>query len=631
MSLRFSCSVSLLTLSFLLSPMSDSQVYARWLEHDEANIECLNKRTHYKVHQDGSYTIESETELKILTEAGRRALTTQTYTYNAARSTFEVLEAKTTNNGTASVISKERIEDKPLASGPSGLKKDHQILLPFERVTVGSSIYVKTKEHIFKPSFENYFAASLAFRDGYLWTHNNTTIESELPLFLKVNDPRNNLEVSENHDESKHTFQITLKKPTFEELTGESTDSHGESSLYTSFSFSTEKNYTRTGQLEAKPYQSVLASPLPEDLESIRNSASKIEDETDCIDTVVTALIAKITYLGSWNTAEGLLAPRSLKDIITSGYGDCKEYSICLAAILNKLDYKTKIAIVYRGEPYLENDTLPDHSNFNHAIVKVISPLGKTYWVDPTNNVSMAEGIFPDIADRPALVLDPENPTYERIPPINYQHARTIYERIITIKEDGEVHTDGSLCFEGETAKDFTYGLIAHPASGLKEAVIKLVCEGADPINDSVTLPEHTSGKVKPLKTTFSYGENHAMIHTNSGYAFPLRGNWYSPYVAVSQKDEGALYVGTPQTISKKQVFKNVSAKDLDKLAFSIQTPWLNAKREFSVTNEGVVVTETVEKLKSIIPSKDLKSEAFDKLKKTLRKYCSGVAIVFSE
>jgi len=628
---KFSLSVTLLTLSLLLSPLSDFQAMARWGKKDEATIECCNKTTRYKINRDGTYTIESDVQLKILTEAGRQTLKTVTYPYDATRRTFEILEAKTSSNEGEFIVPKEKIEDKPSASDPLGLSDAHQILIPFERVTVGSTIHLKTKEHIFKPPFEGYFAQHLMFHDGYLWTHNTTTIESELPLFLKVNDPRDCLDISESRDGSKYIVQINLKKPIYEQLTGESKDSYGEPALYTSCSFSTEKDYERIGKLEANFYQSVLSAPLPKDLERIRHIASQIKDETDCIDTIVTHLIEKITYLGSWNTAEGHLAPRPLETIVTSGYGDCKEYSACLAAILNKLGYQAKIAIVHRGDLYLDEETLPNHSEFNHAIVKVVSPSGKTYWIDPTNNVSMADGIFPDIAHRPVLVLDLKKPTYERIPPIDSGHAKTTYERTITMADGGVVHTEGSLCFEGEAAKDMTCSLNTYPAAMVKEAIVKHMCEGADPINDCITLPERTSGKVKPLNMTFSYEENHVMTHTNCGHAFPLRSNWYTPYVAVSQKDEGALYVGNPQTIVKKNIFKNVSAKELDKLAFSIQTPWVNAKRELVITKEGVVVTETIEQLTSVISAKDLKSEEYGKLKNTLRKYCDGVAIIFSK
>lgn len=631
-SARFHRSVLLLTTSLFSYSLLSSHVYARWAELDEADTEYVKAKTIIKLKKDGSATEETEYQLKILNESGRQALSTQIFRYNALHSKLKVLGAKTINNGEEVIVPKEKIEDKSLASDRTGLSEVHQVLVPFERVAVGSIVQFKTKTRHFNPTCKDFYAGYLTFEGKSLWRKYKLIIESELPFFFDINDPRTSLDVKENKEELKHTLKVKLKKPIFECLVDEPEYSYAEPAIYTSISYSTEKDYERIGKLQAESYQPILGVPLPKKLETIRNKASKIDDEIDRIDKVVAGLIKKITYLGSWNTIEGSALPRSLETIITSGYGDCKEYSACLAAILNQLGYQAKIASVHRGEDYLEEkNPLPRLDEFNHSIVKVIGPSGKTYWIDPTNNVSMAGGIFPDIADRRVLVLDSENPIYECISAINYKSARFNYEKTITIRDDGYVSTEGSFCFQGESAQDLTEKLTLQPPSLVKETFIKELCEGNEPLNATVTLPDFIKRKVKPLKGTFSYGERHIMTRTNYGDAFPLRYTWYMPYVMTSKNSEGALCVGYPQTIVKKIIFKNASAKDLDRLAFSIRTPWLNATRDLSVTEEGVVITEIIEQLKSIIPANDLKSEEFAKLKETLRTYCDGVALIFSE
>ena len=179
-----------------------------------------------------------------------------------------------------------------------------------------------------------------------------------------------------------------------------------------------------SGKILGQKYKPIWTSPLPKDFEHIQNIASKIDNEIDLIDIVVSHLIEKISYLGHWDSAEGQMIPRTLEEIVNTGQGDCKDFSIAGAAILNRLGYQAKVALVERGDRYLEETTLPGVHHFNHVIVKIISPSKKTYWIDPTNKTTMAGGTYPDIADRPVLVLDPENPTYERIPPIDYKHAK---------------------------------------------------------------------------------------------------------------------------------------------------------------------------------------------------------------
>lgn len=633
---KFFHSILFLTLSLSIVLFPYSSVHARWAEEDEADVECISEKKVYTVKEDGSWQCKTDTRVRVLTEAGRKALSTQCFEYDATRETFKVLRASTRNNGSRFTVSKKRIEDKPLASDSLGLSKKHQILVPFEQVVVGSTLHLITERHHITPDFEKHFSLNLGFNDGHLRKKAEIIIESELPLFSKINDPWDCLKVREARDDSKYTWQIKLKKPIFENLVSEPKNSYGEPSIFTSLSFSTERDYQRIGKLEAALYEPILTAPLPKELDKIRRVARKIKNERVCIDTIVAHLIDKITYLGSWDTAEGHFTPRSLEAIIRSGQGDCKEYASCLAAILNQLGkgYKARIAGVYRGEVYLESvDSLPSPGNFNHAIVKVITPSGKTYWIDPTNVVTMAGRIFPDIADRSVEILDPENPTYERIPPIDPRHSIEKIDRMISIMDDGHVNVEGSRYVKGESAINFTETLNQYASSQIKEAFLRNVFGISNPINPIVNLPTlpEISRQVSSLTTTFSYGEKDALTRTNRGYAYYLGGNWYSPYTSSSEDNEGALYVGEPETVIVKSVFKNVSAEGLESLAFSIQTPWVNAKRELSIIEDGIVVTETFERLRSIISAKDLKSKKFRKLQKEFCKHGEGVAIVFSK
>jgi hypothetical protein len=491
---------------------------------------------------------------------------------------------------------------------------------------------MKTMETNPKAQFENYFAEDVTY-ESFLWTHSNVRIESELPLLLKVNDPWDSLDIKQEEKDKMHYVEINLKKPTFEVLFHESENSYRDPAQCTRVSVSSEKDYTKIGQQIAKMYQPIFDEPLPQELETIKSLVSKEMSEVDCIDTAVTSLLDKLTYLSTFNTLEGHYAPRSLETIIKSGYGDCKEFSSCLAAILNKLGYTAKIACVYRGDVYLDRqEDLPNiGKDTNHIIAKVIAPSGKIYWIDPTNAVSMADGIFPDIADRPALVLDLKNPTYERIPAIDYQHAVTRQQKTYTFQEDETVVIENVFRIEGGEAIHLTENLTKYPLSLIKGALIKVFCDSSDPISPNVQLPESRSPKVRPIEGSLSYGDNHFINHTNLGNAFPLKSKWSEKYTSASSANEGSLYVGPPRTWIRKEILKNVTAKDLHTLEFSIKTPWLNANRELSLKDEGIIVIETVEILKSLISSQDLKSDQFNELKKTLRKYCSDVSLIFKD
>ncbi|MDE4940907.1 transglutaminase, partial [Francisella tularensis subsp. holarctica] len=68
--------------------------------------------------------------------------------------------------------------------------------------------------------------------------------------------------------------------------------------------------------------------------------------------------------------------------------------------------------------------TLPSIINFNHAIVYVKGFVEKEFLIDPTNNISMTYGLFPDIANRHALILDREGFLFKRIPYVDFYESK---------------------------------------------------------------------------------------------------------------------------------------------------------------------------------------------------------------
>src|SRR5262249_19826907 len=108
-----------------------------------------------------------------------------------------------------------------------------------------------------------------------------------------------------------------------------------------------------------------------------------------------------------WRTLKGQWVPRPLETIARSKFGDCKDFAVSVATILKSIGIDARVAWVLRGwGPVLDSYRLPSLYRFNHAIVH-LNVGDRVYWLDGTNVASFAQGVPVDIADRPALVLDP--------------------------------------------------------------------------------------------------------------------------------------------------------------------------------------------------------------------------------
>jgi len=605
-----------------------SSLQARFGHPSEANVEFIKHKLLYNINKDGTYTVRTEVHIRILNESARQNFATQTYEFDKTLSHLNVIEAKTIHEGREYTVSENEIESKPLASDPTGLSEKYQVLIPFKHAVVGSILHLVTEEKRFKAPFKGYFGTNFIFCNDILWKDTEIEIHSAIPLNVKINDPRKHFKFEKRKEGLNEVYSFKLTEPFYECIVHEQTNNYLEPEKQTYISVSSEKDYRRINKIEAQNYESVLKATLPDRLNKIANKAKHFDQEEDQITSIISDLIETIHYLGTWKD-DGHLIPRPLDVIVNSGYGDCKEYSVCLVAVLRALGHEAYIAGVFRGDNYFKTSYLPTASTSNHAIVKMISKSGKVYWLDPTNLTAMADGIFPDICDRPAEVLKVEDVSYEYIPPIDHRHSVLTVERIITFNQDHTSSTLGKINWSGEIALPMTNKLILEPESIVKDWLSKELSETKEPYNKKIKLDYNKADRiVKDVKVGFSFEEDNTLQTTNLGHAVPIYTGWADQYLNTSSSHEGAVYIENPQTINSSVIFKGVKAKNLEALAFSVKSPWLNAQRKLVQTKEGIKIISTMELLKSIITPEEIRSPEFENLKKVLRKYCSGISLV---
>ncbi len=622
--LRFIIFTAILSVQFHTTQI----LHARWAKQSDANVECMNK-TVYDINADGTYTVTIDQQLKILNENGRQNHSIHTLTFDKTLYNMEVLEAKTIFENQEYIISADEIETKPLASDPTGVRKNYQILIPYKNSVVGSVLHLKYKMVCFKTQVPEYFGLNWFYDYQLLWNKNSEIIiNSKLPLNIKVNDPRKRLNITEKHDANNHAFKVSLKEDLLESIIFESDISYLEPEKATYISFSSEKDFGRFGRFLGKNYETILTASLPKPLKDINSQALLIKDEKDQITTILSKLSESISYLHFGNTAEAHIIPRKLEEIVQTGYGDCKDYSVCLAAILRSLGYNAKVALVTRSDIFFRKHSLPTLAEFNHAIVKIIGKTGKTYWIDPTNITAMSDGIYPDIADRPALVLDPTTPVYENIPPVDYHHAVDTQNEIKVFNNTETISTKGNLKIQGESAIAIHQQLIAYPKSVIEEGLIKNLCATNDARNIKISIPERKSRKVENMQIDYQFEEDAVLQTTNYGVAIPLRFNWARYFPDVASTNEGALFIGIPETTRQHLTYKGVYSDHLNELAFAIDTPWINAKRELHSTKDGIEIVTTLEIMKSIITPEEIRTDDFKRLKTFLRKFTNSSMVV---
>lgn len=621
---RFIAMVVLLNLLFA------SITQARWANFEDAPVEFAAYSRDVMVYASGVSEETISQHVIIVNELGRTEYGIERLVYNSNIQHIEILEAKTVYQDKEYPVEKESIEIKPLASDGTGFDQMTQVLVSFPQVAPGSHLFLKYKITTKKQAMANYFATDFIFGLEGIWSKADIHVKSEIPFHTLINDPKTALDVQQRKDQKHHFLDITLKAPLYQSSINEPDHSQIPVELRTWVSLSTVAKFEDIGKNLAENFTKVIREPLPPLLEEIKKSAQEEPNPTTQINKVTSMLAEKIRYMGDWRSIEGRYAPRSLKTITESGYGDCKDFCATTAAILSSLGYKAHVAMVNRRHSYLApQKPLPSLGLVNHVIVKVTHKDGKISWIDPTNTVSMADGLFPDIADRPAIILDEKTPSYEMIPPIEAAHARFEIENVMDLKSDSLLHTQGTVHIFGEKTLLLAGATLSNSPQAVEEALIRNLSGEATPISKEIKLPDLRSRIASPdISFPYAFEQENAVLFSNEGNGIYLDTAWGDGFLNASLDQVGTLAMGHPSTLRRKLTLKDVHVNNLENLNFDISTPWVQAKRECRSVANGIEIDEHVTILKSFISADDVKTKAFSDFRNQLKKYCTKVAVI---
>ncbi|UIP93144.1 DUF3857 domain-containing protein [Wolbachia endosymbiont of Anopheles demeilloni] len=609
-----------------------STAEARWSKYEDASVEVKFSNVNINVNRDGTYETEVELQAKILKESGRDRFSLYSLIYNDDSADLTVLEAKTAYNGEEYIVTEDMIEDKPLASPSKGFDQLRQVTIPFPKIEIGTEVYLRYKKVNKKVPVDNFYGLSLSYYGDYLQA-DNTKINSELPLEIKVNDPREVLEIAEEKNDDIHSISIALKKAVYENTTNEPHNGILNIKHNTWVSLSSLSKWEDLAKKLAPGYHIVINQPLPAIFKAIAESATSESTDEDKINAVTSLLNEKVQYMGDWRTVSGKYFPRDLEKIADSQVGDCKDFSSSTAAILQELGYKVQPVLVMRGITNTSNSkALPNMGNFNHVMLKVTNKDGKIYWIDPTNTVSMAQGIFPDIADRNALVLNYEKADYIKIPSVQAENSKVISHSELTI-EDNVVNEYGRLTVQGEAALGLTGVGLYYSNEQLRDSVFHMI-SGVyldEEEKKFLELPDLTLRNVEDFTIKYEFQQKNKILKTNLGPALNLGDNWLNDVVNTASDQVSDLFIGVPKTKESHMIIKDIKIKNCENLNFEIDSPWLYVNRFCKYKNDGTEFSNLITIKKSFITNEELKTAEYKNLKSELENNFSRASIIISE
>lgn len=619
---------------------------AEWQNLDDSAIEIKAYNLDIAIDKDGLEEYSVYMHAKILKEQGRMFFASYRlpYLYRENIDTIKILKAQTILNGKKYNVSADSIEDKPLAA--TGLDNDiyRQISVTFPKLEIGTEIFLKYKVTSKSP-LEGVYSDILGLLPYGYHKKMQININSKLPLDTKINDPYCKLRVNTsttkiNNDEHTSTVKITLLKPLTNMLKNEPKDSVLNEQYNTWVSVSTISKWEKLGDKLGKDYFKVINQPLPKLFAAIAEDAKQYSNYTEQINFVTSAFNEKIQYIPGWRSTNGKFIPRDLIKVMNYEKGDCRDFIVSIAAILKNIGYKVYPALIRAGEiftaPVLH---LPNFYSFDYVILKVIDKDDKIYWIDPCNSLSMANGMFPKIANRMALVLDPERSSYEQVSSIDPKHSQIIHDSTLEI-EGNITNWKGAISYIGENSAISLHNKLLYMSQQqIKESFFNdisgIYLEEHNKKN--ITLPSvnlKLPRIVKDGTIEYEYNTDCQIKKTNAGpvlFASIGYNSVFNNIISVAPKQIGDLFIGAPHTNYNNLVIKNLKLKNIDRLNYIIDTPWIYVERSCKHQGDNTEIISKIVVRQSLIPNNDLKSDVYKKLKDDIEQHFNKTAIVLTE
>ncbi|MBP1770905.1 MAG: transglutaminase domain protein [Holophagaceae bacterium] len=196
--------------------------------------------------------------------------------------------------------------------------------------------------------------------------------------------------------------------------------------------------YTTTPSWEtaAAEYSDILEGQLKgAQLQAwVRQAVGGATDRMEILKRLVARMHKDVRYTGL-EFGEASVVPRTPADTLKRGYGDCKDKSALLVAVLREAGIPAHLALLRAGSRQDVEPDMPGLSAFDHAIVYIPGP--PSLWIDPTVPEAPVGELPSADLERQALVIGLPAPGLVTTPGVTAQQNLYHETKEVFLAEDG--------------------------------------------------------------------------------------------------------------------------------------------------------------------------------------------------
>ncbi|MCK6599147.1 MAG: DUF3857 domain-containing protein [Bdellovibrionaceae bacterium] len=607
--------------------------HGRLQEPSEASHEFTLSNFYFKISKDATYKYIEEREFKILNESGRRDYGMIKINYSPNTTKIKVLEAYSITDEVKTNVPDSMIEDKAIASSGYGFDENFQLTINFPNVKVGSKLYYKISVDKHTLPLKNFFSYLEVFGLKENLKKQNIFLESEIELNHFIHDPNGYLELENKKEKGKYYINIFLKRPIFfnpieekEPYIAKTSLPHIEISTAKDWSFDLLKPII--DQNEA-----VINQKIPNKFALALEQAKRATRFHDQVNILMNEIQNQVRYFGDWRTIKGGIIPRDLETIVSSGFGDCKDFSALLASLLRELGYKANIAWVYRANPYIEFPTqFPSLSTQNHAITHVELE-NKDYWFDATNSFVFTLSPPPDIANREAIVLRMNNPLKLHIPESkpeqNLIHVLLNFDKVEKFQAKGKAMIE----LKGLPSIEWTGSELNQSKKEIENRLLEWISSSSRNVNESLFQPFNLQSRIaEDYKFEFTFNVKNAFYKTNQGMAYLLWENYSLKLIGEELEQRTTdLFLRYPRQTIYHLKFNGKKAINPKAIECHFSSEWVDFNRSIKTNTKLTEVIDQIIIKKAYISNSDFLDKKIKKLKDDIQNCLINKALLFQK
>ncbi len=399
---------------------------------DGEDIQVFIEETTLSFDEQGRRLTRIRTVYRILTEAGARAWANSSLAWSPWYQERPRLEARVISpDGRVSTLDPVTLSEGPAAQGDSDSFSDRRVLRgPLPAIGVGAVVEELAEHREHRPFFEAGSTWRLPLSRQMRTERLRVLVEAPTKLALKVKVRGLALEPVRQDGDGKRRYLYELdpaprRVPSEPYSPPEGTDAPY---LGVSVGESWEKVAAAYGQI----VEAQLADSA--DAAEVLKGLGKLPKERKQAAAVLLGWIhGHLRYTGV-ELGEAALVPRTPRETLSRQYGDCKDLSALLVALLRRAGFQADLALVSSGWSDVDPD-LPGLGDFNHALVRIAA--NPPIWVEATDP-TMAPGDLPSLTrGKRALIAGRQLPALVRIPDAAPADNRSLVVRELQLSELG--------------------------------------------------------------------------------------------------------------------------------------------------------------------------------------------------